>query len=1038
MVGRIFSLLLVYVMVAATRVNLAAQSGSTGGVSRASTEFAIETWRSDNGLPQDTVSAVIQTRRGYIWAGTYNGLVEFDGLRFKVFDSSNTKGLANSRITSLLEDSRGNVWIGHDTGEVSRHTDGEFSTVLSKSALTSVPVKDFAEDDKGDVWALNQLGEALRIRDGRVICPPPLMGKDAFVNPRVVADARRNIYVVRNGVVARLTPDGFKLMDFSDPSVRPYYPALAAARDGQIWVLGEGQVRKWDGTNWTADLGLVPWGDASLTTVMETSTGRLIVGTLHQGLYVFDAGSGWFIVNRKDGLPQDWVCSLEEDREGNLWVGTGGGLALLRERKVMMYSPPDAWQNRPVNSIVRTFDGKVWAATEGAGIYSFDGVIWKNYGAAEGLANQFVWSLFEDSRHQLWAGTWGGGLFRLENGKFVSQTNLIPHVDAVVAIEESPPGTLWVGTSAGLVRIQGNSVERLAVMGGAAAGDVRVVESGTDGEIWIGTQGSGLGLWKDGQFRTFQASDGLPEDFILSLRCETNGTLWIGTLDMGLCRYQNGVFRNITTAHGLSGNTIHRIEDDQLGNFWFNSTKGLFRVAKKELHDCADGKLEVVQALALGKAQGMSTLAGTGGFTPSGFRTPDGQLWFPTARGIAVVSPTESRRSYDPPPVWIEEVLVDNQPVSIRPESGVNRSKRTLGAKKNPPRNTVVLPPGRRQLDVQFTGLSFTAPDQVLFKYGLEGLPSDTVPASTRRRVNYSFLPPGEYVFQVTACNSDGIWNDTGDTLGIIVLPYFWQTWWFKTFLTITSVLMLALIFYLESRRRLRRKLERIAHERELERERARIAQDIHDDLGASLTRIGMLSQSATEDLDDPPRAIVNLNLIYNTARDLTRAMDEIVWAVNPRHDTLDSLTNYIARFAHDFLSAAQIRCRLDAPTQVPDITVRSEIRHNLFLAFKETLNNAVKHSGANEVQVTFELLPAGLKVRVSDDGTGFVPNSNSNTGENRVISGYGVAGIHRRLEQIGGKVEIHSTIGQGTRVELFAPIAGLRETTSQPLGNGS
>jgi signal transduction histidine kinase/ligand-binding sensor domain-containing protein len=1009
------------------------QSITNVSVPEQSAEFAIETWRTDNGIPQNSITAVLQTRRGYIWAGTYNGVVQFDGLRFKVFDSANTKGLLSSRVTSLSEDAKGDIWIGHDKGEVTQYTDGKFVPAPIPAAWGRVPIKDIVTDEQGELWVLNQLGEALRFKDQVIHKPPALMGENPFVNPRVTMDGRKQAYVVRNGVVARFSSRGYELMDFGDPSVRPYYPALAAARDGNIWVIGEGQVRKWGTTNWIASLGPAPWGDASLTTTLETSSGRLFVGTLQNGLYVFDpATSGWLLLNRTNGLPQDWVCSLAEDTEKNLWVGTGGGLAVLRKRKVMMLSPPDDWAGRPVYSITRAQDGSVWAATEGAGLYHLAAGQWQRYGPEEGLANQFVWSVLEDSQQQVWAGTWGGGLFRLENGTFVAQTNLIPTSDPVVALKESPPGTLWVGTGAGLVRVRSNTVTRLASFGGAAAGDVRVIETGADGEIWIGTQGAGLGHWQNGVFKTFQTADGLASDFILSLLREPDGTLWIGTLEMGLCRYRNGEFRQINTSHGLPGNIVYHIEADEAGNFWFNSLAGLYRITKRELNDCADGKLATVPVLAFGKAEGMSTLAGTGGFTPSGFRAPDGQLWFSTARGIAVVSPKAARLNKVRPIVWIEEVSVDGQPASITRESASEDSTRPARASARPARQVVVLQPGRRQLDIQFTGLSFTSPERVQFKYRLEGLDPDWMPVSFRRRVNYSFLTPGEYKFHVIACNSDGLWSETGDMLTIRMLPYFWQTWWFKTALLIAGGLLLALIFFLESRRRLHRKLERIARERELERERSRIAQDIHDDLGASLTRIGMLSQSVAGDLHDPPRAIVNLNQIYDTARDLTRAMDEIVWAVNPRHDTLESLTNYIARFAHDFLRTAHIRCRLDVPMQLPDSTVRSEVRHNLFLAFKETLNNAVKHSAASEVRVTFELQLGGLKLVVADNGTGFHPGKKplAPAGD-RVVSGYGMASIRARLEQVGGRVEIRSQVGQGTRVELFVPLLEM----PQPIG---
>lgn len=1001
-----------------------AQSVSNAAAIQPSTAYAIETWRADNGLPQNTATAVIQTRPGYIWVGSYNGIAQFDGLRFKVFNSSNTKGLANSRVTSLLEDSRDSIWIGHDNGEVSRHSEGSFTLIKLPAAWDDAPIKDFAEDEHGDVWGLNQSGEAVRLRDGLIHRPPPLMAENPFVNPRVTRDAARRAFVVRNGVVAQLTAAGYRLVNFGDPAVRPYYANMTAAHDGQLWVMGEGKVRKWNGTNWTADLGGFPQWDASIMTMLETTSGRLVVGTLQHGLFVYDQATGWTQLNRSTGLPQDWVCSLTEDREGNLWVGTGGGLALLRERKVTMLSPPDEWQGRPVHSITRTQDGHIWAASEGAGVYRFDGTNWTRYGVAEGLENLFVWSVLADSRQELWVGSWGGGLFRLEQGRFVAQTNLVAPSEPVVALKESPAGNLWIGTQgAGLLRLRTNAIERFATLGGAAAGAVRVIEVGPGGEIWIGTQGDGLGRLKDGQFQSYQMAEGLAENYILSMFCEPDGTLWIGTLDMGLCRFKNGVFHTISTTAGLPAKTIYHIEDDLLGNLWFNSPSGLFRISKAQLNACADGQSQKLDVLAYGKAEGMTTLAGTGGFTPSGFRAPDGRLWFSTARGIAVINPKAARPNPVRPPVWIEEALVDGQPAII------NRETASLPGKSVKQRNTVILQPGRRQVDVQFTGLSFTSPERVQFKYRLEGLDPDWMEGGSRRRVTYSFLPPGEYTFHVIACNSDGLWSEAGDTLTIVMLPHFWQTWWFKTALLVSGVAAIAGVFFLESRRRLQRKLERIARERELERERARIAQDIHDDLGASLTRIGMLSQSAAGDLDDLPRATSSLNQIYDTARDLTRAMDEIVWAVNPRHDTLDSLTNYIARFAHDFLSAAQIRCRLDAPTQVPELTVRSEVRHNLFLAFKETLNNAVKHSKANEVLVTFELRPAGLKLRVSDNGHGFDPKRRPSATGDRVISGYGMAGIHRRLEQIGGKVEIVSNLGLGTRVELFVPIAGISST---------
>lgn len=997
--------------------------------SDAASEFAFETWMTEDGMPQNSVTDLLQTRAGYIWAATYNGIAQFDGEKFTVFDSSNTEGLPNSRITSLFEDAQGHIWIGHDTGDLTRHANGRFQPERIPGKWFVGTISGIRADRRGDIWLLNIRGEAQRLRDGLVCPPPPEMAEFPSLTPTLLVDGEKRLLMVRNGYLAEITTNGIRRIELASAANRPYYHCVAPARAGGLWVPGEGRVRRWHQEQWQEDLGEYPWGEAFVMCMMESSSGHLLVGTLERGLFIHSPEAGWMNLNRTNGLPQDWIRCLGEDREHNLWVGNSGGLVVLRPRTVVMHHPPDGWQGRPVLAISRAQDGAVWAATEGAGLYRLKDNAWTHYGAESGLSNLFVWSVMEDSRGSVWAGTWGGGLFRLEGDKFARQFDLAERGEPVTALKELPAGTLWIGTRVGLIRWQSNRLERFASLGGAMAGDIRALAAGRDGELWIGTQGSGLGRYRNGEFTTTRQAEGLPRDYVLSIHQEADRTLWLGIVDLGICRLKDGKFSMISTDQGLPNNVIGHIEDDGMGNLWLNTQNGLVRVSKIDLNACADGRLKSLPTQVLGKGEGLATLAGSSGFTPAGFQTPDGRLWFPTARGIAVVNPKAIQTNTVPPSVWIEQVMVDGQPAEIM---AVPAKPRGRSNAPNGPAKSVALKPGRRQLDVLFTGVSFTSPERVRFKYRLEGLDPDWTDGGTRRRVTYLYLPPGEYVFRVIACNSDGLWNEKGDSFALSIQPHVWQTWWFRTALGLTGIAAVGGGFYLESRRRLRRKLERIARERELERERARIAQDIHDDLGASLTRIGMLSESATEDLRDPPRAAESLAQIYSTARDLTRAMDEIVWAVNPRHDTLDSLTNYVARFAHDFLSAAHIRCRLDATMSVPDLAVRSEIRHNLFLAFKETLNNAVKHSDASEVRVSFEFAPGEFKLAVTDNGSGFDPGKTRGyPTHGRVVSGYGIAGIRTRLEQVGGRMIITSQPGAGTRVELLVPLFASAAQTS-------
>ena len=291
---------------------------------------------------------------------------------------------------------------------------------------------------------------------------------------------------------------------------------------------------------------------------------------------------------------------------------------------------------------------------------------WENFAAGSGLSNPFVWSVLEDSSNHIWAGTWGGGLFRLEGTNFVREFDLAERGEPATALMESPAGKMWIGTAMGLMRCADGKIERFARLGGAAAGDVRVLESGTNGEIWFGTQGSGLGQFKDGQCRSFHLADGLPSEFILSLHRQADGRLWIGTLDRGICLYENERFHTLGMDKGLPNNSIGHIEDDGLGNFWFTTQQGLFRANINELVECAEGRKANVSTLVFGKAQGLATVAASDGFTPSGFRAADGRLWFPTPRGIAVVNPKTVRRNSVPPPVWIEEMLVDGQRAEVR------------------------------------------------------------------------------------------------------------------------------------------------------------------------------------------------------------------------------------------------------------------------------------------------------------------------------------------------------------------------------------
>jgi len=974
---------------------------------QASSHYFTHLWQTEDGLPQNAVTSIIQTRDGYSWLGTYGGLSRFDGVRFTRFDPTTYPQLKSSRVTSLLEDRDDFLWVGHETGEVVRFKHGRFEEMPVPPGWKGKKIVAICEDELSDFWIVSDEGLMSRLRDGLLLVP---RAGEALGLVGIANDAAGHIWIARHGALSKMQHGKLVPITLDDSGTDTYVQGICPSRDGGLWVSFNGQVRKWKVNHWAQDLGEAPWGLRGITRMIETQEGCLAAGTIDSGLDIMNCRGGVLQFNHTNSLPQNWVRALCEDREGNLWVAAGsGGLVALRAGKVAAISPPDNWQGRAVLSLSAATDGSLWVSTEGAGLYHLSNNRWEHYGQNEGLLNQFVWSLGEDAQGNLWAGTWGGGMFVKRANQFVRPPGLEENTVPMPALLHGQNGITWIGTANGLLRYEGGKLANYAEQEGLELADVRAVTQTSDGTIWFAMNGGGLGRLREGTLKQFRKRDGLSSDFLQALKLEPDGTLWIGTSGGGLNRMRNDSFAAITHTNGLADNVICHIEDDNRGYFWMSSHNGIMRIAKAELNACADGQTNWVDCLTYGRGEGLPTLECSGGMQPAGCKTADGRLWFPTSKGLVAIDPSDVKKNQLAPPVVIEEVLVDGHPL---PEMQHTHSP-------------LQIPPGRHRFEFHFTGLSFTVPEKVRFKHRLDGLEQDWGEPDSKRSADYSYIAPGDYTFRVMACNNDGVWNENQASLQFTVLPLFWQTWWFRALYAVSGGAVVAATVIFAMRRRLERKLERLEQQRALERERARIAKDIHDDLGASLTRISMLSQSARSELDHSDAAS-DLDRIYDTARELTRAMDEIVWAVNPEHDTLDSLATYLGKFAQDFLAAAHIKCRLDVPMQLPAWPLTAEIRHNLFLAFKEALNNAVKHAHTSEVWISLSINGMGFTLQLEDKGCGFAPNTAGNGSPSdsaRLSSGYGLVNMRRRLAEIGGRCEIQPTPGTGTRVAFVVPV---------------
>jgi len=963
--------------------------------------YFLRSWKTDNLLPDNAVTAVVQTREGYLWIGTYGGLVRFDGVRFVVYNSASTPGLQSDRVTSLFEDDSGSLWIGHERGDLTRYVDGKFEAFATHEIGVRRKISGIGQTQDGEVWMLNEEGTLVRARDGATCALPNTDGV-----AEMAQDGQKQLWVTSGGHLAKLTGSSLEILTntMGTNGVGDYVQGICASRDGGLWVVNNGEVVKWNGRAVTEDRGTNPC-NTTVVAMAETKSGTLAMGTSSGGLYLLFTNRAVLHFNQENGFPNDWIRCVHEDREGTLWVGAGSvGLLALRPGKIQTLDAPDHWQKRMVLSTTVAKNGDIWVGTEGAGLYRFSDGNWTRYGESAGFSNMYVWSVTQDSQGRMWAGTWGGGMLRQAGDHFAVPPGLENVNVPMPAVLQTPEGVTWIGTASGLLRYEDGATKWYGERDGLKVPDVRTIVQDKNGTIWFGMLGGGLGKLQNGQVTQFLQSDGLSSDYVQCLHLGTGGELWIGTYGSGLARLKDGHFSKVTASEGLTNNFICSIEADQQGNYWISSPGGIFRVTESALNDCADGKVSSVNCLTFGEGDGMPSKECSGGLQPASCKLADGKIGFPTSKGLVIVNPEDNRINHLPPPVIIEDVIAGGRSFGQYPNN----------------RSPLKIPPGSQRFEIYYTGLSYVAPEKMQFQYRMEGWEKDWVDAgSSKRMAEYNYLPPGDYTFHVRAGNSDGIWNQTGAFIDISVLPQFWQTWWFHSITLALGIALVAGVVLFITRRRMKLKLERIERQQALERERTRIAKDIHDHLGANLTRISLLSQSAHGDLENTKQAAAQLERIYDTSRELTRSMDEIVWAVNPQHDTLDSLGSYLGNFAQEYLSSINIRCRLDMPLHPPHWPISAEMRHNVFLAFKEALHNVIKHSGANEVSVLLATDDEGFTLALRDKGKGFDPA----TVPVRTGRGNGLKNMRQRLEKMGGRFEIKSIAGTGTEIKFVVSI---------------
>ena len=958
--------------VAAALLFIAITSSPALDPKRSLNEFGHQSWLTENGLPQNTVQAVVQTQDGYLWIGTQEGLARFDGLNFTVFDKENTPEFKSNDIRFLQPDRQGRLWISTSYGLVCRHN-GEFTSYTVNEGLPDNSIGPIVEDTGGNIWIGTGAGLA-RFENGKFKTFTTDHGLSSNLVQTLYARADGTILVGTSAGVQSLSNDRF--ITWPIPNIPPAnITAIAETGNGQFWY---GTL---NGLFWTHGPTALGLPDDRISALLVDREGALWVATAGGVARVqMDKVETFTSAN---GLSSNLVVSMFEDREGSIWIGTeAGGLNQLKSKKFNTFTTREGLPSDLVKTVYQDAQGGIWIGSNGGGLTLFKDGKFTTWTTKDGLSSDVVLSLAGDKEGTLWIGT-PDGLNRFRDGHFQLFTfadGLSNDLVRSVLVDRS--GVLWVGTRDGLNVLRGNEFTTYTTQDGLANNFIGAIYEDSKGNLWVGTLG-GLSKIKDGKFQTFTIKDGLSSNTVISLYEDAAADLWIGTNGGGLNRLRGDKFVSFTNSKGLAADVIYRILEDKQQNLWCSSNKGIFRVNKAELEKAANDANANVNPVFYGPADGTLTREASAGGHPAGWKTSDGRMWFATIKGLAVIDPENIPLNTSPPPIAIEQLVADNQHVSLNREASLS--------------------PGTSRLDFYYTGLSFIAPENVRFKYKLEGFDDNWIDAGSRRVASYTNLRPGNYKFRVIAANNDGVWNESGAAVDFYLQPRFYQTYWFY----LLCILLLALAGWQLYRMRVRRMALEF---RAVLSERNRIAREIHDNLAQDILGISVQLELVARLM---PAAAESAKGHLDRARLLVRnSMTEArryVWDLRSQElhkkDLPAALRDTTSRLTAD--TGIEAIVEVTGPAQPLPLTVET----NLLRIGQEAVNNAVKHARAKRIDVGLNFDTNNVRLSVRDDGRGFDPDDQIADGH------FGLIGMRERAEQMGGVLTIESTHDRGTQI---------------------
>jgi ligand-binding sensor domain-containing protein len=718
------------------------------------TQYGIDTWDGSDGLPQIRIRSIHQSRDGYLWLGTANGLLRFDGVSFTTFGVQSS-GLKDNEISSIVEDQEGALWIGTYGGGLTRFKDGQFVTLTVADGLPDNLIRKADLDPAGNVWVATPRGVAC-LSHGKITTFTTRDGLPRDYISGICAGSSQGVFAVAGGRLNRFVNGRFVTEPAAMSDADGRMDSMAIGQDGAVWMTFEdSHIKCWqDGK--AVNYSPADFRGSRPGAIYRDPAGSMWIGS-REGILRFSHGTFEALDTPEAKAKFGVVMSFFADREGNLWLGTeANGLARLRPVSVRTLTAADGLFESSTRCVFRDSRDDVWVGTYLGFSRISRGGKTTSFSQMDGNPIPTVTSIAEDARGRMWIAA-GGRLLLMEND------NLSPvpgwtNVFDIKVIFRDTRGDMWVGTDGeGLFRFSDGNMTGYRSRDGLANNQIRALLSDRDGALWIGTT-TGLSHFQDGKFTTLGVTNGLANNRIMSLCQDAGGALWIGTRG-GLSRLQNGRIVNLRQAEGLPNDYVFNVLDDGRGNYWLSSGHGIAWARKTDLDAVADGKKQKLEVTSLGYRDGLRTASLVAGTQPNACTRGDGTLMFCSLKGLVIIASQNHTANPLAPPVRIEHVFINKQ--------------------EKPADQFLDLSPGPCELEIHYTALSYVAPEKVLFKYRLSGIDGDWVTAGTRRFAHYASLPPGKYFFQVIACNNEGVWNESGSSYSFNLPPRFYQSLWF-------------------------------------------------------------------------------------------------------------------------------------------------------------------------------------------------------------------------------------------------------------------